>query len=218
MARQAPSNDQSGLKQIQMSTRELTTQQQVSTLLNIAGMMWSAMQGPPASPFEPEAKKPEKTEGWIAAENCFIKTCAAIERIVDDAQRFDFSFQKKMEDDYAAAMQMNLEYIKAHRDIAVEHASPHAICNPTLVKLADGSYMAVLGNPNSPNDSIAGAGRSPQEALEAFDLAFKGLTEKIKNEKPKVDSPAAAETPEPPKRKRIYPRNKPTDGTDGKVG
>ena len=205
-------------KQINMSSRELLTQMQLTSLLNVASFSWSALQGPPRHPFSDESPAaPEKTEGWIAAENLFIKTCAAIEQIVEDRQRFDFTFQKRVEEDYAQAMRLNLEYIQAHRDAAVQAASPHMQVNPSLVKMQDGSYMAVLGNMADLHNCIVGAGRSPQEALDAFDLAFKGIQKQNEQTK-KVEQRASSNVEEPPKRKRVYPRNRPKDGQDGEVG
>lgn len=205
---------------ITVSTRELSTQQQLHSLLQVAGFMWSAVQVP-HNPFIEESAplNPASPEGKIAAENCFIKTCEAIEKIIDDAQRWDFSFQKSLEDDYSLAMKMNLEYIKAQRDAARDAGSPHSVCNPALVRLADGSYLAVLGNPNDPHNSLTGAGRSPKEALEAFDEAFRGTTQ-TKNEQKKstVDTTASQAAPEPPKRRRIYPRNKPPAGDNPQSG
>lgn len=209
-------------QQINLPSRELTTHQQLSSLLNVAGFCWSALQGPPKFALEGGSvptEVPEKTEGWVAAENLFIKTCSAIEKIVDDAQRFDFSFQQKIEEDYKTAMQLNLEYIKANRDAAVEAASPHAVCNPALVRLQNGDYAAVLGNPASAADSLVGTGRSPREALEAFDIAFNGIITTQKNEQSKpVVTPTVEATPEPPKRRRIYPRSKPKSGPDTQGG
>jgi hypothetical protein len=210
------------LKTINLSTRELTTQMQLNSLLSVASFTWSAMQGPPPNPFteEPAKHNPIRGEAPVAAETLFVKTCEAMEKIVSDPERFDFSFQKKIEDDYARAMELNVQYIQAQRDAAVEAASPHSVCNPTLVRLADGQFMAVLGNPNSAKDSLVGTGVSPQAALEAFDEAFRGAASQIKNEQKqqqqKVDRGTDTTTPEPPKRRRIYPRNKPADGQDAK--
>jgi hypothetical protein len=220
MAKQPSEND---LRPINVSTRELSTQQQLHSLMQVAGMMWSVVHGPPQNPFDDAPLKPQTGEGVIAAENCFIKTCAAIEKIVDDHQRWGFDFQKQLEEDYSAAMKMNLEYIRAQRDAAIEATSPHHVCNPALVRLADGNYAAVLGNPNDPLNSLTGVGRSPQEALEAFDEVFRGTVTKIKNEQQQqnqsvVDTSAIEATPEPPKRRRIYPRNKPQDGQKPESG
>lgn len=218
----AKTNEQD-LRPINMSTRELSTQQQLHSLLQVAGFMWSAVQGP-QNPFEPtESLKPHTGEGTIAAENCFIRTCAAIEKIIDDTQRWDFSFQKALEDDYSTAMKLNIDYIRAQRDVAIETASPHHICNPSLVRLQNGDYAAVLGNPASAKDCLVGTGKSPREALEAFDAAFNGLvatqkTNQNEQSQPIVDTTTVETTPEPPKRRRIYPRNKPQPGQDPQVG
>jgi hypothetical protein len=158
------------LNRVVVSSRETTTQAQLHSLLNIAGFMLSAIH---ARPPQPDGEyHPVLGEAPVAAENCFVKACEAIEAIVSDKQRWDYAFQKKVEDDYASAMQMNLEYIRAQRDAAVEAASPHHICNPNLALLQDGKYAAFTGSAENPN--IYGLGSSPEEALAAFDDAFRG--------------------------------------------
>lgn len=207
---------------INLPMREMTTQQQLSSLLGVAGFMWSALHRP-QNPFgDPDARGPEtrlSSEVTVAAQSSFIKACAAIDVIVEDTKRWDSAFQDKIEKDYAHAMDMNLEYIRAQRDAMKEYASPHHVLNPALTKLPNGSWMAYVGNPNDSNNSVIGIGQSPQECLEAFDIAFKGTAEQIKNEKPKqVDRPSDSATQEPPKRRRIYPRNRENPGEAGANG
>lgn len=165
------------LRPINASSREMTTQLQLNSLLHVAATMNAFLTGPPK--IEGVEYSPIRGEAPTAAESCFVKTCEAIEAIVSDGKRWDFSFQQKVEDDYAKAMQMNLEYIQAQRDLAEERATPHNICNPNLARAEDGRYVAFTGTPEEP--VTMGIGNSPKEALEAFDEAFrKANAESIK--------------------------------------
>lgn len=216
--------------QVNMSTREVTTLQQLHNLLSVAGFMYSAMTGPPRMELPENIPQPKYNpacgEGVVAAEQCFIKTCTAIERIVEEVERWDFSFQKRVEDDYARAMKLNLEYIQAKRDEAVEMGKPHMLVNPSLAKMADGTFMAFLGNLQDPSSLLAGSGRSPQEALDAFDTAFVNTQQQQQQQteiKPneqiqQVDPAGTGKTEKAPRRRRINPRVSPGTGPHQESG
>lgn len=206
---------------INVPTREVTTTQQLTSLLNVAGFMLAALHGPPKfhNPFNEDAPtprmEPTTREGIIAAETCFIKTCEAIEKIVEDPSRWSSAFQTKIETDYENAMKMNLEYIKAQRDMAVEMATPHYALRDRvqLGRMPDGSHVAFIGDPGRLQDGVFGVGSSPREALEAFDEAFRGVIAKSTQEWAEK-----AAKPEPPKRRRIYPKpSKKDDGNTNKT-
>lgn len=192
---------------INLSMREMTTQQQLTSLLGVASFMWSALHRPQHPFGETETTGPETrlhSEVTVAAQSSFIKACAAIDLIVEDVKRWDTKFQEKIEADYNEGMKMNLEYMRAQRDAMKEVAAPHHSIQPQLGKLGDGSWIAFIGDLSNPEAVVAGNGNSPQEAYDAFDIAFKSATGKhnSKNEQntKSVDRPANSDPSQPPKK------------------
>lgn len=164
------------IKPINIPERQLTTSQQTSVLLNVCGMFWSMLQGPPQMDEGLPKAGTVQGEARTAAELTFIKACEALQLILEEKPRWDFSFQQTLEKDYAEAMSLNRDFLIAQRHSAREHGSPHFIRNPVLHRLTDGSWMAILGDLRDVENAIIGVGKCPQEALEAFDQMFNGIT------------------------------------------
>jgi len=164
--------------QIQLSMRELATQQQVNTCLQIIGMMITAC-NVKAQNMEynessvPSAEKALPGEALVAAENTFIKVCERLDAILDDSARWDSEFQKQVEADYKAAIKLNLESLEAQKKASLEISSPHTRLNPTLVRLKTGDWAAFKGDLNSPT-CLVGIGPTVEQCLFAFDEAFAG--------------------------------------------
>lgn len=212
-----PNQPTDGLQQIHLSARELTNQQQLQSLLGVAGFMHMALHTSTHDEEGEPIARPAIPESGIAAENCFIKACEAIEKIVTDPARWGTEFQSKVEADYSRAMQLNLEYIQANRDAAAERATPHAAFEKQLkfARMEDGSHVAFIGDPRQPNNGVFGVGRSPQEALDAFDTAFRGvIAESTKAWAEAESAKEQAKESEPPKRKRIYPKPRKQNNAD----
>jgi hypothetical protein len=164
--------------QIQLSMREMATQQQVSTCLQIMGMCITAcnIKGQNLEYSEssiPSAEKALPGEALVAAENTFIKTCERLDSILDDKARWDSAFQQQVEADYKAAIKLNLESLEAQKKASLEISSPHSRLNPTLVRLKTGDWAAFKGDLNSPT-CLIGIGSTAEECLFAFDEAFAG--------------------------------------------
>lgn len=187
---------------INVPERNLTTSQQVGTLINVCGMFWSMLQGPLQLDEGLPKAGTAQGESRLAAEQTFIKACDALQGILDDRQRWDFSFQKSIEDHFAEAAALNRDFLLAQREAAEENASPHFRWQPTLNKLVDGTWAAILGDPEH---GIYGVGKCPAEALAAFDAMFYGevpesVKQFIKNheqQKP-VDGNGSSATENPP--------------------
>lgn len=164
--------------QIHLAARELSTQQQVSTCLQILGMCITAC-NIKAQNMEysessvPSAEKALPGEALIAAENTFIKACARLDSILEEAYRWDSKFQQQIEQDYKDAIKLNLESLEAQKKASLAITAPHNKMNPTLVRLLTQDWAAYKGNLESPT-SIIGIGPTPEAALEAFDEAFRG--------------------------------------------
>jgi hypothetical protein len=163
---------------IQLQMRELATQHQVNTLLGMMGMLITAANTKQHNLEYNESSIPSEGKGLpgealIAAENTFINVCERLDSILGDANRWDTTFQQKVEKDYHEAIKLNLEGMAAQKNAAVEIASPHARMNPTLVKLRTGDWAAFVGRLEHPS-SIVGIGATPEACLHAFDEAFAG--------------------------------------------
>jgi hypothetical protein len=162
------------IKPINIPERQLTTSQQVNTLLGVASHFWAMLNAPQMPDDTLPRVGTVQGESRLAAETTFIKTCEALQLILDEKPRWDFSFQQSLEKDYAEAMSLNKDFLVAQRHAARENASPHNRRSPVLHKLTDGTWMAILGNLMDMENAIIGVGKCPQEALEAFDLMFNG--------------------------------------------
>jgi hypothetical protein len=221
--------------QIQLSMREMATQQQVNTCLQIMGMCITAcnIKGQNMEYSEssiPSAEKALPGEALVAAENTFIKTCERLDSILDDKARWDSAFQQQVEADYKAAIKLNLESLEAQKKASLEISSPHNRLNPTLVRLKTGDWAAFKGDLNSPT-CLVGIGSTAEECLFAFDEAFAGRVTPFTHEwlekhgvenkheqNPQVETQRRPDTdpaPKPRQQRRQNRRNPRPGGTAG---
>lgn len=156
---------------INVPERNLTTNQQTQTLLGVCGMFWSMLQGPPQADEGLPKAGTVQGEARVAAEQTFVKAAEALQVILEDKQRWDFTFQASIESHFREATELNREFLKAQKHAAEENASPHFRWQPSLVRLTTGEWAAVLGDIEN---GIVGVGDNAQEALEAFDGMFRG--------------------------------------------
>lgn len=166
------------VKPINIPERQLTTSQQVNTLLGVCGMMWSMLNSP-----KEEGALEQKHADFscrAAAETTFIKACDALQLVLSEPERWDFSFQLNIERDYHESIELNKEFLRAQKRHAEEAASPHFRMQPTLMKLTDNTWLAMCGDLNHMEHAILGVGASPREAMESFDKSFNGeLSESV---------------------------------------
>lgn len=159
--------------QIHIPTREVTTSQQLSNLLGVAGFTASFLGHVYAEP-DPDKSKPTFREAHLAAENTFIQTLAAIDKVVEDAARWTLEAQQFAEDAYKKAVKLNEEFLVAQKKAAEEIVKPHSKAHPSLLRMADGAWLAILGSLADIDNSIMGVGDSAQQALDEFDESFCG--------------------------------------------
>jgi hypothetical protein len=147
--------------------RETATQFQVGTLMSMMGMAMSALGHLDTSEKCAEAR--------IACESLFISVCERLQQIAEDPDRWDKEFQRKLEAEFQRLI--DVQRTAAEASVAVHKAalSPHYLYRPTLARLADGNFIAYLGDDSDLVNALAlGIGDSPMSALEAFDTAFAG--------------------------------------------
>lgn len=109
----------------------------------------------------------------MAAENTLVNICSRLDSILADSERWGIktleALEKKCDEVYTAHLDL-----MAQQKIAVQAMqAPHKSHTPTLLRLDDGRWTAILGDIRSPS-VIVGVGQSPAEAIADFDEIFKG--------------------------------------------
>lgn len=153
--------------------RDQITNFQINTLLNVAGLLANVITNPMR---EFEGVPSPALDGGIktSAEASFINVCNRIDELVSDPARWTFKMQEHLEyklgEIYAREIQLKEAQLKSVNEVN----SPHFLYKPTLVRLKDGTYAAILGDLNDVDNSLVGVGLTPDEAMKAFDAAFVG--------------------------------------------
>ena len=153
--------------------RDAVTNFQINTLLNAVGLLANVLTNPPRD----IEGVPQHLDGGskCAAEASFINVCSRIDEIVSDPTRWGFHFQEHLEYKLGELYQQEINLRNAQQRAIEEVNSPHRVYGPTLVKLKDGTFAAVLGDINDDIEKcIVGVGVTPEEAIKAFDEVFKG--------------------------------------------
>lgn len=166
--------------------RDLSTRNQVGVLLAIVNSMTGFISRDPREAENIPGSKAISGEAKAAAEVTLMAACAQLDRILEDERRWGIDYQLSLEklfntnsalarelaEKQKALLESELSRAKAQERAAREAASPHFQYRPSLIKLTDGTWAAFLGDLSNLDNSIAGVGASPTEALASFDLAF----------------------------------------------
>lgn len=161
---------------INLTTRDAATMQQISTLLGIANTMlgvMGAMGGPTPEGITNDMKN---TFGVAAssAEQTFDNVCKRLDKILAENDRWSDSFMKRVEQAVQETHDANMAFHAAQK-LAVERVhTPHFQYRPSVQRTRDGFWMAYLGDLNFPDGCVIGIGKTPQEAIDAFDGMFAG--------------------------------------------
>jgi len=168
--------------------RDLSTQNQVNSLLAIGGAMMDFLTEKPKDAENIPGLRPLPGEARAAAETTLIKVCDRLDTILDEKERWGIAYQLSLEKMFIESAKrsrilaerqlkmflMETQKAEAQRDAALEVKSPHFRYKPTLFALKDGGWAAFLGDENDLDHGITGVGASPAEALKAFDMVFSG--------------------------------------------
>lgn len=144
-----------------MNSREAITDAQIHTLLGVAGMLHSVLAGAATEGSSPAVDGGARA----AAEVTFNNVCSRLDAIVNDPARWDLT---GYDDFYRQSMQL----MRAQTAATEEINTPHFRLKPTLFRLAAGGWAAVAGR--QLDHALVGTGATPEEAIVAFDLIFKG--------------------------------------------
>lgn len=152
------------------------TAAQVDTLLRVAGTLLNVLLNPARDMEKIPGETNPSGDIKTSAEATFINVCNRLDTIVTDPERFSLSFQKAVEQRTEDTQRYNMELLKNQSEAAQEIKTPHFRFRPMFVKTEAGDgWIAFLGDPvGDPENAIFGVGRTPSEAIVAFDQVFQG--------------------------------------------
>lgn len=202
-------SNQSQKSQNNLPSRAQVTAQQVQVLLHVVGML-SPYVLQPHRELEniPGQSNAMSGESAVAAQTTFINTCAKLDAILADDTRWTMDINQTLENQLYAVYVTQQELLKEQIIATKEINLPHNKYRPTLYKLRDNTYAAILGDLDDLDNAIAATGESPAAALLAWDLLFEGkipahLFDWLKQREAALDAgEPTPPQPKPPKRKK----------------
>lgn len=172
--------------------RDEVTARQMGTLLQAAATLYPVLLN-----RDPD-KETNNGSALEAAEATFMKICDRIDTLVDDADRWSLNQQRTLEMQLSQLYAQHSALLETQKASCELLAAPHTIHKPSLMKLEDGTWMAILGSLTALEHSVCAAGNTPAEALMAWDAVFTGVMQQQKFEL----QPDPAPTPAPRQRKK----------------
>lgn len=215
-----------------MINREQVNQSQVSLLVQTAQALVSCLRAERASVFDQEQPQPPQLDGGSksAIEMALIQVCNRIDSVMKEDARWTCKTQQQLEKHMLAVNKASVALMKAQTTRVEESNTPHGKYKPKMIKLPD-YWVAFLGDLLDIENTICGIGRTPQEALEAFDGVFIGkipeqtvqwyseLEQKRKYEQQQnMDFQGSNPAPETPFPGENQPGNSPGFGPDDESG
>lgn len=152
-------------------SREETNDRQLRSILAVVQELQPYIIEPTHSPGETPRALDMNGEAAIAAQATFIKACSAIDAILEDRTRFTIGAQDKLMDELTKTQKSQQKFIDAQRASSEQMTKPSFLLKPTLATFGK-TYVAWWGNIDEPGKAIIGRGRTPNEAIHDFDLAF----------------------------------------------
>lgn len=160
------------LPQTDIPSRDSTTNLQMSTLL---GALATVVNGIIAinhseQVAETSGSPGTKRDGGVlyALETTVIEITNRMDKMVADEKRWSIDGQEKLQEALTNAYQSADKLQKLS-------ALPHHRFKPTLMRMPDGMWIAILGSLDDLNNSVVGIGEYPAQALSAFDDLFNGV-------------------------------------------
>lgn len=152
-------------------TREETNEKQLRSILAVVQELQPYIIEPTHSPGETPRALDMNGEAAIAAQTTFIKACGAIDAILEDKTRFTLGVQDKLMEELVKTQKSQQRFIDAQRLSSEQMHKPSFLLKPTLATF-DGVFVAYWGQIDKPGKAIVGRGKTPNEAINDFDLAF----------------------------------------------
>lgn len=173
---QLPEDGPIRTRSIPLPSRDQVTSVQVQTLLHAAQTLNSLVVSRGATEEYSGAK-----DGGVAAaiDSTIIRICSQLDTIVDDTSRWSLTDQGRLERQLELVYAANLDVLKTQKEAVQQSMSPHLTAGAKLLKIENGQWVALLGNPHNLDECIVGIGENPAEALKNFDEVFRGAKNKL---------------------------------------
>jgi hypothetical protein len=157
-------------------SRELMLANQVS-ILNSMGFLMVNVLGA-TRPDESSSIPGTRTDGGarMAAENTLANICDRMDKLIADESRWSQEYQTKLEEEHMRLMSAQIDMVRSQEAAANMLRTPSYRFRPTLCKLIDGGWAAILGDINDIGNAIVGQGFTPELALKDFDSVFSTVT------------------------------------------
>jgi lambda repressor-like predicted transcriptional regulator len=109
-----------------------------------------------------------------AVEATLINVCNRIDTLMEEKDRWSMVHQDTLEATLTKMYDQNTQLIAKQVAIHEEALAPHSRYRPSLRKLPDGMWIAILGTVEDLENALIGIGDCPAKAIKAFDMLFEG--------------------------------------------
>lgn len=163
-------------KTIPIPSREQVTNLQVSTLLSSLATLLPFYRRGSRWDSDDDSATVSRIDGGaqMAMETTIVNICDRLDSIVTDQGRWSMEATNNLERHLAMLYTEHAKTLKLQQQQLYYMARPSSRHNPAMLRLRDGSWLAILGRIEDIDNAIVGIGGSPEQALEAFDEMFKG--------------------------------------------
>jgi hypothetical protein len=171
-----------------LPSRAQVTAQQVQVLLHVVGMLSPYVLQPHRELENIPGQNAMNGEAATAAQTTFINVCSKLDAILADDTRWTMDINQTLENQLYAVYVTQQELLKEQIIATKEINLPHNKYRPTLYKLRDNTYAAILGD----LDDLDNAGKIPAH-----------LFDWLKQREAALDAgEPTPPQPKPPKRKK----------------
>lgn len=163
-------------KTIPIPSCEQVTNLQVSTLLSSLATLLPFYRRNGRWDSDDDSTSVSRTDGGaqMAMEATIVNICDRLDSIVTDTSRWSMEATNNLERHLAMLYTEHAKTLKLQQQQLYELGRPSTRHSPSMYRLRDGSWLAILGRIEDIDNAIVGVGGSPEQALEAFDEMFKG--------------------------------------------
>jgi hypothetical protein len=180
--------------QFNLPSPGVVTSQQIRDLLSALATLDTFFR-----PANDSVSTPARLEGEaaVAVTTTLIKTCARLDRILDEDSRWSIDAESKVLATLQKNYEQQYEFLKAQTEGAQVVSKPSYFMKPQIACLGDGSFIAYTGDISVHGCGLIGRGATPKAAFDDYDAAFK----REAKEQISID-PSSTQTEQPPKTRK----------------
>jgi hypothetical protein len=169
-------NERRTRQAVPFQSKELATHNQVDILLRITDSVAGNLRARVINMDTGTDHTPDMDGGTkMALESTLIRTMNALDRIVDDVERFSIKVHEDTQKQAIKVMEAHEAFFRAQERAAAHITRPCVQFPVTIAAVRDGTWACFLGELETQH-AIVGQGATPELAREAFDQAFAGQT------------------------------------------